>query len=56
MLTLVSLTTACAGSSGVSCAGWRPILPDADFEVRWTRGEKEQVLSHDEFGERLGCW
>lgn len=51
--------SACAGGSAPApdgCPGFRPISPDAGFEERWTRSEKEQVLTHNEQGESRGCW
>lgn len=29
------------------CAWAKPIIPDPGFETRWTRGEKEAVLTLD---------
>ena len=37
-----------------NCAGWRPIHPSREDVL--TRGTKEQIIAHNEFGQHRGCW
>ena len=49
-LTLIStliLLGACASPINSSCGWLKPVQPDAGFQTRWTRAEKEQVDSLD---------
>lgn len=50
-LTIVTLISACATpKSNVDCPGWadHKFIPDAGWEERWTRNEKNQATAHNE--------
>lgn len=36
------------------CTGWAPIYPSGNDVL--TDGTARQILAHDEFGARMGCW
>lgn len=33
-----------------------PIVPSAEFESRWTRSEKEQIVTYNESGAAICGW
>ena len=37
-----------------NCAGWKAIHPSREDVL--TRGTKEQIIAHNEFGMHQGCW
>ena len=37
-----------------TCAGWRAIHPSREDVL--TRGTKEQIIAHNEYGQHRGCW
>lgn len=49
--TAISLS-ACATAS--NCAGWSAIQPSRSDKL--TTGTKQQILAHNEFGAKQGCW
>ena len=42
------------GGATSNCAGWSPILPSRSDKM--TIGTKQQILAHNEFGAKQGCW
>jgi hypothetical protein len=53
MLLLISESISGCATSG-NCAGWQQINPSRKDAL--TQGTKRQILSHNEFGEKQGCW
>lgn len=59
MLPLILLLAGCATTAGRviepdRCAGWAPIYPSRADVL--TDSTARQILAHDEFGARMGCW
>lgn len=55
MMTLIAVLIAGASLSGCStlCGGFQPISPDPADKL--TRGTKEQIVAHNEHGEKQQC-
>ena len=51
MILIAVSTSGCATSN---CAGWSAIQPSRSD--RLTIGTKQQILAHNEFGVKQGCW
>ena len=50
------LVAGCAQTSGNQCAGWKPMRPSAS-DVRVMSSQfVGDVLEHNEYGVKLGCW
>ena len=49
----------CATPQGNQCDGWRPIAlkqKTAMYIIDHDEQAAESILTHNEFGERIGCW
>lgn len=51
---IATLISGCATNKALNCAGWRAIHPSRSDVL--TRGTKEQIVAHNEFGVAQGCW
>ena len=57
--TLLSLTLAsgCTTNGRAEfCAGWRPIYLESASILSMSEQDADSVLSHNEFGQSIGCW
>jgi hypothetical protein len=50
----ISITGCATENRALNCAGWRSIHPSREDVL--TRGTKEQILAHNEFGVHQGGW
>ena len=55
---ILMLSSGCAmnGSTGNSCAGFKPIMLDAASVDGLTDRDAQAVLAHNAFGRAVGCW
>lgn len=58
LLTIVVATLAagCAQTSGNQCAGWKALYPSAADVRSISQRFNDDVLEHNEYGVKLGCW
>lgn len=54
-LLIASFLAGCATSGGI-CAGWQPIRPTKAEVAIWSTETKRDVVTHNQWGERNGCW
>ena len=53
---VASLAAGCSQTSGSSCDGWKRMRPTVhDIQVMSSR-LVEDVLEHNKFGAKIGCW
>ena len=56
MLAAATLVAGCSQTSGNQCDGWRPIRPTASDVRVVSQTLADEMLEHNEYGVKLGCW
>lgn len=46
----------CAQTSGNQCDGWKPQRPTANDVLVISQQLADDLLEHNEYGAKLGCW
>ena len=56
LIAALTLSSGCVMGGGDNCAGWKPIrLDDASIDGMTERDARD-VLAHNVYGSKRGCW